>query len=249
MKSCIPCNVLSDRMKDYVAQYGLQNLTNINSPYAFAENHITSHIELEGLEKMNFMVGLFEPYKGENPYRSPDHINEKSTVINKDFDEVQPISTSQNVTFTADFGSGEVSNVKGENNDITMGSWIVNTVTGRDQSHLDFDLSKEGMLTIKIKIGGSEFTVTGKSDGKNLNVTTKISGVSKDIGGIINAASADDGYNIPFTIGTKQGGTEGDQKQNNLVPYSITKDGKTDIPTEYRGKKNKDAGDTSTRTL
>ncbi|MEJ0055862.1 MAG: hypothetical protein WDN75_09560 [Bacteroidota bacterium] len=34
-----------------------------NSPYAFSENHVTSHVELEGLEKLNFNIALLRPIK------------------------------------------------------------------------------------------------------------------------------------------------------------------------------------------
>jgi len=34
-----------------------------NSPYAFSENHVTSHVELEGLEKVSIHSRSFIPYK------------------------------------------------------------------------------------------------------------------------------------------------------------------------------------------
>ena len=34
-----------------------------NSPYAFSENHVTSHVELEGLEKISIHSASFAPYK------------------------------------------------------------------------------------------------------------------------------------------------------------------------------------------
>lgn len=48
-----------------------------NSPYAFSENHVTSHVELEGLEKISIHSASFAPfdkfggnYKGDGAYRT-----------------------------------------------------------------------------------------------------------------------------------------------------------------------------------
>jgi len=39
-----------------------------NSPYAFSENHVTSHVELEGLEKVSIHSRSFIPYKTLGPF-------------------------------------------------------------------------------------------------------------------------------------------------------------------------------------
>jgi RHS repeat-associated protein len=55
-----------------------------NSPYAFSENQVVAFRELEGLEKVMFMVGLFEPNKGADNVYTPNVIgNLKCTVFGK----------------------------------------------------------------------------------------------------------------------------------------------------------------------
>ncbi|GEM_PF-4930158 len=57
-----------------------------NSPYAFSENHVTTHIELEGLEKVRFQAAMFTPFeKGRTIVTQQRGIYQDNNIYNKNF--------------------------------------------------------------------------------------------------------------------------------------------------------------------
>lgn len=217
-----------------------------NSPYAFSENHVTSHVELEGLEKLNFNIALFEANKGEHPFRSPDQATAPKNVQNKNFTETHTGvgSTKQELSFTADFEKGTVTNQQGENNDVNVIDYAVGKVTGNDPYKLDFKVESEGNLNINITVGDAKFSISGKSDGTDVTMSTKISGVSKGDAAVVKTSG--DGQGLPVVVGHKQSGAKDAPKQNEVIPYSNDK-GVTRINSSYIDSNNKKFQSTPTR--
>ena len=194
-----------------------------NTPYAFSENHVTSHVELEGLEKINFMVAIFNPN---------DQIHSGGQIHNQNFTDVNKVDNKQMLTFTADFDTGKISNEKGEDNEVNLVSYAIALVMGDDPHRLDYTLTKDGRLNITVKIGDSKFKISGKSDGKQLTLKTEISGVQSEDGAVIQG-SADGDSNLPFVAGTKKGGTTDDSVQTEEIPYTTNDENQTEINHEY----------------
>ncbi len=65
-----------------------------NSPYAFSENHVTAHIELEGLEKVFFQEGL-----NNNSVYSKSYSIQRQTTGGKDFQSKLKNQNTYNVLY------------------------------------------------------------------------------------------------------------------------------------------------------
>jgi RHS repeat-associated protein len=212
-----------------------------NSPYAFSENHVTSHVELEGLEKIEFNLVIFEPNRGKNEYRSPSQVGATKRISNTNFTDVHAgtASSKQELRFIADFGNGKVSDIAGIDYDKNFLIAFYDEIVKGGQFQLNYELSAEGNLTIKVKIGDATFNINGTSDGKGtLSLKTTISGVPEADGAVIKAAGTADGP-LEFVAGHKQGGTKESTTQIESVPYSENDDRSTSTDYVYR-KNNSD---------
>lgn len=192
-------------------------------------------VELEGLEKIDFMIAIFEANKGERPFRSPSQALAPTSVFNTNFTDTYPkISSKQVVTFTADFQTGKVSNQDGGDYDKNMLSALYDYVVEGDQFKLDYKMETKGNLSITISIGDSKFTISGKSDGKDqLDLSTSIVGISKDNAAVVKAAGNGDN-SLDTVVGNKQSGKDADSKQNEKIPFSKDDNGNTNIESNYR---------------
>jgi RHS repeat-associated protein len=211
-----------------------------NSPYAFSENHVISHVELEGLEKLSFMVALFEPNKG------ADNVYTETTPTNTTVDQVSRNSSDQVLHFTADYGTGKITNVSGQNHDTNMWGWAYDKLTGQDPYKLDFKMETEGKLNITVTIGDATFTINGKADGSSVVVETTISNVDEETGAVIKV-DEEGKYFVSLPIGLKKGGSDDSSSQKETIPL-IEKDGSYTIDTSWYLEKDEDKEESTTTT-
>lgn len=67
-----------------------------NSPYAFSESHVTTHIELEGLEKFSIHGGNNKPQVIYGPF-----VNRRALQA---YYDTYKTTTNKGIQYTGDFG-------------------------------------------------------------------------------------------------------------------------------------------------
>jgi hypothetical protein len=161
-----------------------------NSPYAFSENHVTSHIELEGLEKVDFMVAIYEQNKsGPGKNDNPKHVISNTAEVY--------------LNFGVDLKDGSVK--PGSSGDVSSGlkmAWQRVTEGEDAVGKLEYELGTNGSTSengdSKYSITGSlgeggeygSFKITATTTEKGISFETKMTGVDEDKAGVIKIAGA-----------------------------------------------------------
>ena len=209
-----------------------------NSPYAFSENKVIAHVELEGLESVNFMVAKFTANKTE--FRSPEQaIRNPSIPKNGTFGDVRPHTSNESLSFNVDLQTGANSINDGSTHDFDK-NFISEAIDAfNDESgKLDFTLDvkvEDGKFQIDGTIDGSAFNISGDVNASEINMTSEMSGVSKGDGAVIKAGSGDF-KSANSIINTKQAGNETSSKQESKLKYYINERGTTYIPDNDQDK-------------
>jgi hypothetical protein len=217
-----------------------------NSPYAFSENHVTAHIELEGLEKVKFMVARFEPNKRE--YRSPNQAAKNpSKKENTNFENVNRFGAKTELGFRVDLKTGEYSVIDAHDRDKNFIKKAIDAFKG-DVYKSDHKLSvtaDENGFSINGLINGAEFSISGSVSDGNIEMVSELRNVPNEDGAIINIGDGDS-ITPSLSIGTKQGdncficGKGNSDKQKSTISFNIDSESnaklKKNRTTDERGK-------------
>jgi RHS repeat-associated protein len=219
-----------------------------NSPYAFSENHVTAHVELEGLEKINFMAVLFEPHKsGDLKVIENRIIDRRSEIRNKTIHSITThTDPSKALKANVDLGSGKHSGLGNIQTGESMGEEVFDMVTtwgDTDNFSYDFETQKtEEGSQIQGQIDGTSFSIDVEVTDETLVFDVNIAGGDTDQGLVIRV-----GNNL--TIGYAQGGRDSnsDVRSRIIVPYSMDKNGNVVISDSYWRKQYESDAETSTK--
>ncbi len=149
-----------------------------NSPYAFSENAVTGHRELEGLEKLKVAISKFIYKENKDATITYDksgkkHVKENG-IYNKTLSKVpESGSNYDGMSFDYDISSGEISNKKYRE---TGGTWIdrvLDSFAFGDSNYVNHDLSsnenKNGS-SLSGDFDGTDFKLSFNMDDGILNI-------------------------------------------------------------------------------
>lgn len=194
-----------------------------NSPYAFSENHVTSHVELEGLEKMKFMAAMFDGnnqayWFGEG--RVPPKVNSRFT------DDISP---STKLEFTVDISTGEFTNTS-SSDDKNVFEFIGDGLSSEADFSLTSELTDNG-LKIDGNLEGMGFKINIGMDGDELNISSIMTDVPNDDASVLKAGSGNSVIQNLVVGSNKEKncficfGKKNDSKNTNTsVGFSVTED-------------------------
>lgn len=114
-----------------------------NSPYAFSENHVTTHVELEGLEKVHFSV---QPVHRDGLSESGDKFGTN---------RAQPFP-SRALNFTVDMEKKTVMNSDCKGSECNKGPTLVTNKDGSVSITSVSDFETDGMVAFKLDITNNE---------------------------------------------------------------------------------------------
>jgi RHS repeat-associated protein len=217
-----------------------------NSPYAFSENHVTTHVELEGLEKVDFMAALVTPHEevGHKVDNGGGVYVTKTKEINKDFGEVGQFS-GQTLTSTIDVGTGEQSDLTTFEASHAGGLGDgIGDMFHLDGHHFDYDQSTEKTKNGSVitgQIEGTEFTINVGVGEKKLTFDATIKGGDSDKAFAIKV----NGITISFGEGGRN--SDGEVRTRAVVPYTMDKNGNAVIDANYHSKAREDDEKTDTQ--
>lgn len=162
-----------------------------NSPYAFAENALIRYRELEGLEKIDFMVMTYEP--NEDPYSNLPEYRGK-TIFNESPDEVISNTSNQYLQFTLDIATGEIKYVDNGDFDKNMFETVWDGfIKGEEPLNVDYEIKANGKVD---ENGVITYTITGKMKDMDFKIDLKINGDKIEFVSTINNVDEDEAATI-----------------------------------------------------
>jgi RHS repeat-associated protein len=158
-----------------------------NSTYAFAENSVIRYRELEGLEKIDFMVALYEPNKQPNggyPLYSSD------PTFNESPKDVTAGTSDQDLEFRIDLETGKLTLGFAQDRDkhFLVKAW--DHLTTGDAHHLDYTLEaakESGSWTIKGSINDVSFQLVIIVADEEITIESGMTNVDEEKGAVIKA--------------------------------------------------------------
>lgn len=163
-----------------------------NSPYAFSENAVTRYRELEGLEKIDFMVAIYEPNK--QPRSGFPTFNPNPT-FNEKPNEVISHTADQYLGFRVDFENGNLTLERGLDWDKNMFEVAWGQLANGDGFSLDYTIEvtdDNGSFTIGGNINDSSFEINATIDGDKITINSSLKNVDEDKGGVIKATGGNE---------------------------------------------------------
>jgi len=213
-----------------------------NSPYAFSENHVTSYVELEGLEKVAVITAEFVTNQKGGTVNTGNQIETDKNVYNKNFKEAPNGGDFKQITANVETSNGEVLSKRRKEGGDNFLEELFQSVTGDSDyfsENLEGEDTKRGSkLTGSIE--DANYTIDISIDKDVMTFATQLSGGDKDKAYSIKIGEAPLGT-FSFTIGTLKSGR--DKGSNNITTmsfkFTVDKDGNTFF-TQWSEQQEKD---------
>ena len=220
-----------------------------NSPYAFSENCVTSHVELEGLEKLAVNFTTTEPNKRE--YRSQDQAAQNpAKPENTTFGNSSPVNGKTSMTFTVNLGNGKVSNVDANNMSNSFLVKAFNRIVSGDvfkaNHSINTTMQKDGTVTVSGKLEGSSFNMSIKMNDGKLDIVSQMKNIPNEDAAKLSICAGDTSSGT-YTVATKQGtdcffcGDGNSNIQKASTTYSVDKDNNAIISPVTNDKKDNES--------
>jgi RHS repeat-associated protein len=199
-----------------------------NSPYAFSENHVTSHAELEGLEKVTVITAEFVANQKGRTVNTGNHLETDRKVYNKNFNEAPNGGDFKQMIAGVEASNGEVLSKRREEGGANFFEEFFQSFTG-DSNYFSEELTGEDTKQGS-KLAGSiedaNYAIDIRIDEDVMTLTTQISGGDEDKGYSIKLGDGKNGF-FNFTVGTlKSGRDEGSSGTTTMsLKFNVDKDG------------------------
>jgi RHS repeat-associated protein len=210
-----------------------------NSPYAFSENQVVAHRELEGLEKVLITASEFIAEQ-----------NQFGTVYNKNFKDAPEGRTDAKILNSkVETSNGYVLTKRTDetgNSDNMFEEMFQFFATGNDE-HFDYSIigsdTKSGSK-IEGNIEDAEFSIEISIDKNVMTFTSQLSGGDIDKAYSIKIGSAR--FEVPgFTIGTLKADRKKGEVSTNKVSISFTIDEKGNAEFDRKNLEEKDKAEST----
>lgn len=201
-----------------------------NSPYAFSENHVVAHRELEGLEKVLVTSAEFTAHEqGKTIYTGGGAQKyEDKNVYNKNFAEAPNGGEFKEVNAQVESSNGQILSMDNyEHGDGALEEFF-DMFTG-DIDNFDYSLNgtdTKGGSRLQGNVEGAEFTVDIRINKDIMTLTTTMTGGDENKAYSVKVANGD-GSTGTFVIGTlKSGRDQGKGSTTTIaIPFTMDKNG------------------------
>ncbi|MFZ6008823.1 MAG: RHS repeat-associated core domain-containing protein, partial [Bacteroidota bacterium] len=221
-----------------------------NSPYAFSENCVTSHIELEGLEKVNIKIlELAAHQKGKTVLVDKQAVADNN-VYNKNIADSPNGGDFKELSAVVETSDGSLSKVDTWENGDSPTEEFMDFFTSGDLNNFNYDLkgkdTKEGSA-LNGNIEGADFKTSISIRDGEMTFETTMSGGDTGKAYVIKAGSPDAGkFSMGFLKAGREKGTA--STITTSIPFTTDKNGNAVFDTSQWLELHKKDQNESTKT-